>query len=150
MKVVLKKDVPKLGNKFQVVEVSDGYARNFLLPMGLAEPATPSLLKEIEKRQQMEQQKEQRDLDRAQRLAHRLSNIVLDIKVPAGESGRLYHSVSAQEIVARLKERHMIELDRDQIDLDEPIRTLGVHSVPVKLHRQVRTTLQVNIVAIPA
>ncbi|MEJ7613849.1 MAG: hypothetical protein DFNUSKGM_000472 [Candidatus Fervidibacter sacchari] len=150
MKVVLMQDVPKLGTKFQVVEVSDGYARNYLIPRGLAQPATPALLKEVEKRRQWERQKEQREVERAQTLAQKLSNLIVEISVPAGEGGRLYHSVSAQEIVQRLKEQHGIELDRDQILLDEPLRSLGVHSVSVRLHRQVRATLKVNIVAAPA
>lgn len=143
-------DVPKLGTKFQIVEVSEGYARNYLIPRGLAQPATPSLLKEVEKRRQWEQQKEQRKIKQAQELAQKLSNLIVEISVPAGEGGRLYHAVSAGEIVQRLKEQHRIDLDRDQILLDEPIKSLGVHSVPVRLHRQVRATLKVNIVAAPA
>lgn len=150
MKVVLMQDVPKLGNKFQVVEVSDGYARNYLIPRRLAQPATPALLRELEKRRQLDQQRAQQALQRAQDLAQRLAAITLDIPVPAGEGGRLYHAVSAQEIVAHLKERHGIELDRDQLDLDEPLRSLGVHTIPVRLHRQVRATLRVNIVAASA
>lgn len=146
MKVVLMQDVPKLGTKFQVVEVADGYARNYLIPRKLAQPATPALLKELEKRRQWERQRAQRELARAQELAQRLQSLTVDIPVPAGEGGRLYHAVSAQEIVARLKEQHGIELDRDQVDLDEPLRSLGVHTVPVRLHRQVRATLRVNIV----
>ncbi len=143
-------DVPKLGTKFQVVEVSDGYARNYLIPRGLAQPATPALLKEVEKRRQQERQKEQKELERAQVLAQKLSNIVVEISVPAGEGGRLYHAVSAHEIAQRLKEQHGIEIDRDQVLLDEPLRSLGIHSVPVRLHRQVRANIKVNIVAAPA
>ncbi len=143
-------DVPKLGTKFQVVEVSDGYARNYLIPRGLAQPATPALLKEIEKHRQQERQKEQRDLERAQVLAQKLNNIIVEISVPAGEGGRLYHAVSAHEIAQRLKEQHEIEIDRDQVLLDEPLRSLGIHSVSIRLHRQVRATLKVNIVAAPA
>jgi large subunit ribosomal protein L9 len=150
MKVVLMQDVPKLGTKFQVVEVSDGYARNYLIPRGLAQPANPALLKEIEKRGQWERQKEQREIERAQTLAQKLNNLIVEISVPAGEGGRLYHIVSAHEIVRRLKEQHGIEIDRDQILLDEPLRSLGVHSVSVRLHRQVRATIKVNIVAAPA
>ncbi len=143
-------DVPKLGTKFQVVEVSDGYARNYLIPRGLAQPATPALLKEVEKRRQQERQKEQKELERAQVLAQKLSNIVVEISVPAGEGGRLYHAVSAHEIAQRLKEQHGIEIDRDQVLLDEPLRSLGIHSVPIRLHRQVRANIKVNIVAAPA
>ncbi len=143
-------DVPKLGTKFQVVEVSDGYARNYLIPRGLAQPATPALLKEVEKRRQQERQKEQKELERAQVLAQKLSNIVVEIAVPAGEGGRLYHAVSAHEIAQRLKEQHGIEIDRDQVLLDEPLRSLGIHSVPIRLHRQVRANIKVNIVAAPA
>lgn len=150
MKIVLMQDVPRLGSKFQVLDVSDGYARNFLIPRRLAVPATPALLREVEKRNQQEHQKEQRDLQRAQALAQRLTNLVVEVAVPAGEGGRLYHAVSAQEIIARLKEQYGIELDRDQIGLDDPLRSLGVHSVPVRLHRQVKTTLKVHIVAAPA
>mgnify|MGYP001627106823 CR=1 FL=1 len=150
MKVILTQDVPKLGTKFQVVEVSDGYARNFLIPRGLAQPATPALLKEIEKRREQESQKEQKEMERARGLAQKLNNIVVEISAPAGEGGRLYHAVSAHEIVQHLKEQHGIEIDRDQVLMDEPLRSLGIHSVPIRLRREVRTTLKVNIVAAPA
>ncbi len=150
MKVVLMQDVPKLGTKFQVVEVSDGYARNYLIPHGLAQPATPALLKEVERRRQQLQQKEQRELEKARALAQKLADIVVEIAVPAGEGGRLYHAVSAHEIVHHLKAQHGVELDRDQVLLEEPLRSLGVHTVPVRLHRQVRASLKVNIVAAPA
>lgn len=143
-------DVPKLGTRFQVVEVSDGYARNYLIPRGLAQPATPALLAEIEKRKQREKMKEQRELEKAQALAQKLANVVVEIAVPAGEGGRLYHAVSAHEIAQKLKEQHGIELDRDQVLLDEPLRSLGMHTVPVRLHRQVRANLKVNIVAAPS
>lgn len=143
-------DVPKLGMKFQVVEVSDGYARNYLIPRRLAQPVTPALLKEIEKRRQQEQQKERRELERAQELAQKLANLVVEISVPAGEGGRLYHAVSAHEIALHLKQQHEIDIDRDQILLEEPLRSLGVHTVPVRLHRQVRTNLKVNITAAPS
>lgn len=147
MKVVLMQDFPKLGKKFQVVEVSDGYARNYLIPRGLAQPATPSLLTEIEKRQQIERMKGQREIEKAQILAQKLADIFLEISVPAGEGGRLYHAVSANEISQKLKEQHGIEIDRDQVLLDEPLRSLGVHTIPIRLHRQVRANLKVNIIA---
>jgi len=147
---MLMQDVPKLGTKFQIVEVSDGYARNYLIPRGLAQPATPALMKEVERYRQQERQKEQREIERAQALAQKLNSIVVEISVPAGEGGRLYHAVSAHEIAQRVKEQHGIEIDRDQILLDEPLRSLGVHSISVRLHRQVRATLKVNIVAAPA
>jgi large subunit ribosomal protein L9 len=150
MKVMLMQDVPKLGTKFQIVEVSDGYARNYLIPRGLAQPATPALMKEVERYRQQERQKEQREIERAQALAQKLNSIVVEISVPAGEGGRLYHAVSAHEIAQRVKEQHGIEIDRDQILLDEPLRSLGVHSISVRLHRQVRATLKVNIVAASA
>jgi large subunit ribosomal protein L9 len=150
MKVMLMQDVPKLGTKFQIVEVSDGYARNYLIPRGLAQPATPALMKEVERYRQQERQKEQREIERAQALAQKLNSIVVEISVPAGEGGRLYHAVSAHEIAQRVKEQHGIEIDRDQILLDEPLRSLGVYSISVRLHRQVRATLKVNIVAAPA
>ncbi|MGQ9519983.1 MAG: 50S ribosomal protein L9 [Candidatus Fervidibacter sp.] len=150
MKVVLMQDIPKLGMKFQVVEVSDGYARNYLIPRRLAQPVTPALLKEIEKRRQQEQQKERKALERSQELAQKLANIVVEIPAPAGEGGRLYHAVSAHEIALHLKQQHGIEIDRDQVLLEEPLRSLGVHTVPIRLHRQVRTNLKVNITAAPA
>jgi len=149
LKVVLIQDVPKLGTKFQVVEVSEGYARNYLIPKGLAQPATPSLLTEIEKRRQRERLREQHEIEKAQAIAQKLANIVVEIAVPAGEGGRLYHAVSAHEIVQKLKEQHGIEIDRNRVLLDEPLRSLGIHTVPVRLHRQVRTNFKVNIVAAP-
>lgn len=144
------RDIPKLGTKFQIVEVSDGYARNYLIPRGLAQPATPALVAEIEKQKQKVRMKEQREIEKAQSLAQKLSNIVLEIAVPAGEGGRLYHAVSAQEIAQKLKEQHNIEIDRDQVLMDEPLRSLGVHTIAIRLHRQVRTNLKVNIIAAPS
>ncbi|MCS7223047.1 MAG: 50S ribosomal protein L9 [Armatimonadetes bacterium] len=146
MKVLLKKDVPNLGRRFQVIEVADGYARNYLIPKGLAEVATPATIKVAETHLRRQLEKDARQEQEAQRLAERLKEAVVEIKVPAGETGRLYHSISAQEIARTISQSLKITLERDHILLEEPIRTLGIHTVPVRLHRNVRTTVRVNVV----
>ncbi len=146
MKVILKKDVPNLGKKLQVVEVSDGYARNYLIPKGLAEVARTGLLKAVEIQKKREEERAIREEREAMRLAERLNEALVEIPVPAGETGRLYHAVSPHEIASAIQRNLGISLERDQIALEEPIRTLGIHTVPVRLHKKVRASVKVNIV----
>lgn len=146
MRVILTQDVPKVGKRLDVVEVSDGYARNWLIPKGLAVPATKSALKQRENELRIMKVKEERTIATVKQLKERLEAAIVEIQVPAGRDGRLHAAVTSQEIATRLKEQFGIELDRRQIEIDEPIHTVGLHNVPVDLHHGVSARLRVRVI----
>jgi len=147
VKVILIQDVPKVGNRLDIVEVSDGYARNYLIPKGLAVPATESSLKQREHMLCMMKQREERAAEAAKRIKEQLESAIVEIQVPAGKDGRLHAAVTSQEIADCLKKQFGIELDRRQIELEEPIHTVGLHNVPIDLHRGVSVKLKVRVIA---
>lgn len=144
--IILQKDIENLGEAGEIVDVSAGYARNFLLPRGLAVPATEGNMKRIEQERRRLDRARTRDRDRAEELAEQLADRSLSFAVRAGEEGRLFGSVTSADIVERLGEEG-IEVDRKLIRLDEPIKELGVYRVPVELHAEVRPELKVWVVA---
>lgn len=146
MKVILHDDIPKLGARFETVEVAVGYARNFLIPRGLAVEANDSSLKQLGGAKQAAQRKEKAVVNEAERWAQRISETELNITVPAGESGRVHQAVTNREIAERLKNELDFDIDRHDIELDQPITTLGAHTIPVHLHRYVKAQLRVNVV----
>ncbi len=133
MKVILTRDVPNLGKIGQVKNVADGYARNYLIPQGLAKLATPGALKEIEVRQKAEEKRLIKRKGEAQEIASRLANTSLTFKARTGESDRLYGSITNADIAARIQELTGQEIDKRKIELDEPIRELGTHRVRIRL-----------------
>lgn len=146
MKVILLKDVENLGRTGDVKEVAPGYARNFLLRRGLATPATPGQLKQVEA---LKSRREKEDVQRqtqAQQLAERLSQIEVVVPARVGEQGRLFGSVTNLDVAGALKEQHGIDIDRRNVALDEPIRTLGTHTATVHLGAQVNATVRVTVV----
>ncbi|MBR7032293.1 MAG: 50S ribosomal protein L9 [Clostridia bacterium] len=147
MKVVLMKDMPNVGKKDQIVEVSSGYARNFLIPKGFAAEATGSVLNEVKNREAAKAHKAAVDLAEAKETASRLEGVVVTIKVKAGsaDSGKLFGSVTAKDIGDALEKEHGITVDRRKIGLDEPIKKFGKYEIPVKLHPQVTGTVNVVV-----
>ncbi|HLG91420.1 MAG TPA: 50S ribosomal protein L9 [Acidimicrobiales bacterium] len=145
--MVLRSDVSGLGSKGDVVEVADGYARNYLLPRKQALAATEGMLAQAEAMRRARQLKEARDREGAEALAERLAGAVVSVPARAGSEGRLFGSVTVSDLVAAVKETMGVELDRRRVELDEPIRSLGRHEVPVKLHPEVTARLQVDVVA---
>lgn len=145
MKVILCKDVDSLGVKDKVVEVKDGYARNYLIPKGLALPATPSHLKQLEERKRIIQQKNEREKLRAKRIEEKLKGVTLVIEREVGEEGKLFGSVTTQDIVKRIKKKFNIPLDHRKIVLDEPIRVIGIKEISIKLHPEVEIPLKVEV-----
>lgn len=144
MQIILLERVPKLGQMGEVVKVKDGYARNFLIPKGKALRATDRALAEFEKRRV---DLEARNLERkreAQAVAVRLDGQSVTVLRQASETGQLYGSVSARDIAQAFSEAG-VQLDRQQIRLDQPIKTLGLHSVTVALHPEVEVTVTVNV-----
>ena len=146
MKVILLEDVKKLGKKGDLVDVSDGYARNFLFPRNLAKEATEGSLKQLKQVKDAIAKKKQKELEQAKELAKVLSNTTVTLKVKAGEQGKLFGSVTSKDISEALKKQYNIEVDRRKIELQEPIKSLGSYKVDVKLAPGVDAKLSVKIV----
>lgn len=146
MKVILQKDVKTLGRKGSVVEVSDGYAKNFLLKNGTAVESTPENINLLKSMQGALMKRKERDFEEAKKLAEVMSNISLKFILKAGEGGRLFGSVTAKDIAERLEKEHKIEIDKKKVLLDDAIKTAGVVSVEIKLHEGVTTKIKVQIV----
>ncbi len=147
MKVILNEDVNNLGAKGEVVKVADGYARNYLIPRDLAEEATPSALKRWERVQKERENKKKKDIVHANKQKEKLEGITLELKVKAGEKGRLFGSVTTKDLSKALADQGFI-IDRRKISLQENIKELGLHTVPVKLHPEVKVSLEVKVDAL--
>jgi len=145
MELILIQDVEPLGKRGDLVRVKDGYARNFLLPRGLARPNTPGNVRFVEQVKASEQARLQQELEEAKTLANRLATVSCTLRVKVGEEERLFGSVTTQDIAAALKEEKIV-VDRKKIILDEPIKALGVFQIPVRLHPEVTATLKVWVV----
>lgn len=144
MKVIFLQDVKGQGKKGEVKEVSEGYARNFLLPKGLVQIATTGAAKTLEQMNAAADKKKEREKQEAQALAAKLSEMTVVIKAKAGEGGRLFGAITSKQIAEAL-EKQKIVIDKRKIELDEPIRTLGVTKVPLKLYPEVKGTLSVQV-----
>jgi large subunit ribosomal protein L9 len=144
MEVILREDIEKLGERGQVVKVAPGYARNFLLPKRLAVAATDANKKIVEQERQGHLRKEAKLAGEAQELAKLLGSVSISIARKAGENDQLFGSVTANDIADALTAQKFT-VDRRRIQLDEPIRTLGEHKVPVRLHKEVLAEVTVNV-----
>ena len=145
MKVILLKDVKGTGVKGDVVNISDGYARNFLFPKGLAVEATKSNLNELKNKERAQQKRIEQEKQEARELAKKISDITLVIKAKSGENGKLFGSVTNKEIAQELKKQHNITIDRKKIVLNEPIKQLGQMELEVKLYPEISGKLTVKV-----
>jgi large subunit ribosomal protein L9 len=145
MKVVFLKDVKGQGKKGEIKEVSEGYANNFLIAQGLAASATQGAVKNLDNQKKAEQRKKEQEKADAQALAVKLGELTVQIKAKAGEGGRLFGAITSKQI-AEVLEKQKIVIDKRKLVLEDPIRTLGVTKVPVKLHTEVTGTLSVLVV----
>jgi large subunit ribosomal protein L9 len=145
MKVILRQNYEPLGDFGAEIEVKDGYARNFLIPKGIVYPATPKHKKILQEDERLKQKKEVHKHRTAEELAEVLSKATVIAKMKAGEEGRLFGSVTSQDITDLLAEQG-IDLDRRKIVLDEPIKLLGTYQVRVHLHVDVEALIQVSVV----
>jgi large subunit ribosomal protein L9 len=146
MKVILMTDVPALGQRGETRDVASGYARNFLLPRKLAVPATPANLKNVEHLKRQRAREEERALETAKATAERIEGLTLAVTARASEDGRLYGSVSAQDVVEFL-ERHQVSVEKRRVAMDEPIKAVGDYKVSVRLHGDVTAALTVTVKA---
>lgn len=145
MKVILLEDVKSLGKKGQIVNVNDGYARNFILPKKLGLEATGKNLNDLKLQNANKEKLAQEALEAAQELAEKIEagKIVVPIKV--GEGGRTFGSISTKEIAIEVKNQMGYDIDKKKIQLKDAIKTLGTHNVPIKLHQKVVAELKVNV-----
>lgn len=146
MKLILTRDVADLGRSGEVVNVADGYARNYLLPRKLAVVADAAALKALENKRRILELKGEQILAEAREIADRLQDLRVTVTGKAGTGTRLYGSVTSQEIADALLAQHNIKLDKRKIHITEPIKNLGTYEVPVKLHHDVSATIHVDVV----
>lgn len=144
MKVIFLKDVKGQGKKGQVKEVSEGYAQNFLIPRELVRPATDGNVKTLENQTAAEQKRKQQEKEEAQALGAKLEEMTVGLKAKSGEGGRLFGAITSKQIAEALKELG-IQIDKRKIELQDPIRTLGVTEVPIKLHPEVKSLVKVQV-----
>jgi len=147
MKIVLRDDVENLGHKGDVVDVADGYARNYLVPRGLAMKATKGVVAQAEAMRRNRAVKEARDVEAAQTQAAQLDGARIEIPARAGEGGKLFGSVTATDVADAIQAQRGIEVDRRRVGLDEPVKELSEVEVVVKLHTDIAATVTVVVVA---
>lgn len=146
MEVVLLEDVKALGKKGQIVKVNEGYARNFILPKKLGVEATPKNLNDLKLQKANEEKIAAQQLADAKALAEKIKDMSVTLSIKAGDKGRAFGSVSSKEIGKACQDQLGLEIDKKKLVLPEPIKTFGVHQVPVKLHKDVTGTLTVKVV----
>lgn len=144
MKVVLLRELEGYGNMGDVINVKDGFARNYLIPKGIALPATESNLRHVKSIISQKLRKLQKEKEKALALAKKLEGFMLEIKHPVGEKGKLYGSVTSSEIAKALSEKGF-EIDRKKIILSKPIREVGIYTVQIKLHPEVEVQIKVDV-----
>lgn len=145
MKVILKEDVKSLGKKGQIVEVSDGYARNFILKKGKGVEATSKNLNDLKLQKANEDKIAQENYEAAQELGKKIEAGQIQVSIKTGEGGKAFGSVSSKEIAEEVKSQLGLDIDKKKIQLKETIKTLGTHNVPVKLHPKVTVELKVVV-----
>jgi large subunit ribosomal protein L9 len=146
MKVILQREVEKLGAPGDVVEVADGFARNYLIPRKMAAPASKGAVKHSDRLRRTNDERVRKALGEARTLAEKLSASPIRVSAKAGDDGRLFGSITVNDLAKELQGRLGGPIDRRQIHLEEPIRSLGTHEITVHLHPEVTATLTVEVV----
>ena len=147
MKVILLEDVKTLGKKGQIVEVNDGYARNFILKKNLGLEATGKNLNDLKLHKQNEEKKKKKKLEAAKALAEDLKNKSITVRIQAGVEGKVFGSISSKEIALEAKKQLNMDIDKKKIVIPDAIKSLGTYNVNIKLHKDVTGTLAVKVVA---
>ncbi|MHB8293663.1 MAG: 50S ribosomal protein L9 [Acidimicrobiales bacterium] len=145
-RLVLRQDMGGLGLRGDIIEVADGYARNYLVPTGLAFPATKGVLDQAAAMRSARDLRDSRDRESAEAVARRLVPFVVQVQANAGAEGRLFGSVTASDIATAVSEQAGVDLDRRKLHMQEPIKSIGRHEVPVKLHPEVEFRVTVEVV----
>ncbi len=147
MKVILKADIKGVGKKDQIINASDGYARNFLFPKNLAVEANKENMSKLKAKQDSNAFKKSQEKEEAKKIAEKLSKIQLKIPVKSGENGKIFGGVSAKEIAELLKENYKIEIDKKKIELKETIKTLGARTIQIKLYEGITGNLKIDVIS---
>ncbi len=145
MRVILRKTVKGLGNEGDAVKVADGYARNYLIPRGLAVEASDSNLRALKAARQATERKADKELEQARRIARELASVGVTIRRKSGEGGRLFGSVTAKDVADALKAVLGVEVDRRRIDLPDPVKAVGSYTIPIRLHPEVTARIMIEV-----
>ena len=148
MKVILKADIKGVGKKNEVVNASDGYARNFLFPKNLAVEANAENMSKLQAQRESTQFRKDTEKEDAKKVAEKLTKIIVKVQVKAGENGKIFGGVSAKDIAENLEKQHNIKIDKKKVDLKETIKTLGVHNIDVKLYEGVSGKVKVDVISL--
>lgn len=148
MKVILKADIKGVGKKNEVINASDGYARNFLFPKNLAVEANAQNMSKLQAQKDSTQFRKDTEKEDAKKIAEKLTKIMVKVEVKAGENGKIFGGVSAKDIAENLEKQHKIKIDKKKVDLKETIKTLGVHLVDVKLYEGVSGKIKIDVVSL--
>ncbi len=146
MKVILLEDVRKVGKKGDLIEVKDGFARNVLFRKNQAVEATNDAINKLELKEKADTKRRQEELEEAKILGEKIKDMSISITIKAGEGGRVFGSVSSKEIIKAMKDQHNITLEKKKLVLKEPLKSLGNHDVPIKLHPKVTTEICVKVI----
>ena len=147
MKVILKENIKSIGKKDEIVNVSDGYARNYLFTKNLAVEATNSNLAKLKSKKESEQYKKDIEKEEAKKIADKIEKMRLQFKVKTGENGKVFGGVSSKEIAEKLEKDYSIKVDKKKIELKETIKTLGTTKVPIKLYEGVNGNLKIDVIS---
>lgn len=145
MKVILLKDVKGLGKEGDLVNSKDGYSRNFLFPKNLAVEATPANLKKWEENKKLMEEKKEEEVKDANALKDKIEKLTVEIKAKGGTAGKLFGSITSQDIAVALNDQHKIDVDKRKIDLKDNIKTTGLKEVEVKLYPEISAKMKVNV-----
>ena len=146
MKVVLLQDVKKLGKKGDILEVAEGYARNFLMPQKFAAQATKDTLNQLQQQKSATADRQKRQLEEAKLLASQLAAIEVKVVAKAGEGGRLFGAITTKDIADAAKAQHGVELDRRKMEFTDPIKNLGGATVVIKVHPEVTAEIKIKVI----
>lgn len=147
MKVILKADIKGVGKKDEVINASDGYVRNFLFPKNLAVEANAENMSKLKAKQDSNAFKKSQEKEEAQKIADKLSKILMKVQVKAGENGKIFGGVSSKEIAENLEKQYNIKVDKKKIDLKETIKTLGMFTIEIKLYEGVVGKLKIDVIS---
>ena len=147
MKVILLADIKGVGKKDEVINASDGYARNFLFPKNLALEANKENMAKLKSKNDAKAYQKEKDLKAAHEVAEKINSITLKLEVKAGENGKIFGGVTAKEIAENLKKEYKIDIDKKKVLLSETIKTIGVHNIEIKLYEGIIAKLKLNVVS---
>lgn len=147
MKVILKADIKGVGKKDQIINASDGYANNYLFPKDLAVPADKGNINNLKAKQKSDEHRKELEREDARKDAKKIEDILLKISVKSGENGKIFGSITSKEIAESLEKQYKIKVDKKKIMLQEPIKTLGIFNIEIKLYENINAKLKIDVIS---